>query len=62
MIMEITERAEMRIVNGFVVHFFPRGLFASASKPLVDAALYLITTDTTHQHPGRRTWPQSLPT
>jgi hypothetical protein len=59
--IEITKRAEMRKVIGFVVLFFPRGLFACASGPLVDAALYLITTDRTRQHPGRGTWLQSLP-
>jgi len=43
----------MRKVTGFIVLFFPHGLFVRASRPLVDAALYLMTTDTTRQHPGR---------
>jgi hypothetical protein len=53
MTIEITKRVEMRKVSGIVVLFFPHGLFVRASGPLVDAALYLITTDTTRQHPGR---------
>ena len=44
-VIEITKRAEMRKVIGFIALFFPHGLFPSASRPLVDAALYLITTD-----------------
>jgi hypothetical protein len=59
--IEITKRAEMRKVIGFAVLFFPHGLLACASGPFVDAALYLITTDTTRQHPGRGTCLQSLP-
>src|SRR6266566_3487654 len=43
-IMEITKRVEMREVIGFVVHFLPTGLFACSSRPLVDAALDLMTT------------------
>jgi hypothetical protein len=58
---DITKQVEMRKVFGFVVLFFPRGLFACASRPLVDAALYLKTTDTTRQHAGRDMWLQSLP-
>ena len=59
--IEITKRVEMRTIIRFVALFFPRGLFVRASRPLVDAALYLITTDTTRQHPGRGTWLQPLP-
>jgi hypothetical protein len=50
--MEITKRVEMRMVMGFVVHFFPTGLVVCASRPLVDAALDLMTTCTTRQNPG----------
>jgi hypothetical protein len=39
MTIEITKRVEMRKVSGIVVLFFPHGLFACASRPLVDAAL-----------------------
>jgi hypothetical protein len=49
--MDITKRVEMRKVTGFVMHFFPTGLFACASRPLADAALDLMTTCTTHQNP-----------
>jgi hypothetical protein len=45
-IIEITKRIEMRKVIGFVVHFLPTGLFACSSRPLVDAALDLVTTCT----------------
>ena len=51
-IMEITKRVEMRNVIGFVVHFFPTGLIACASRPLADAALDLMTTCKTRQNPG----------
>jgi hypothetical protein len=52
--MDITKRVEMRKVIGFVVHFFPTGLFAcaSASRPLVNVELDLMTTCTTRQDPG----------
>ena len=42
--IEITKRVEVRKVIGFVVHFLPAGLFAYPSRPLVDAALDLMTT------------------
>lgn len=59
--IEIIKRVEMRKVNGFVALFGPIGLLACTSRPLVDAALNLITTGTTRQHPGRGAWLQSLP-
>ena len=43
--IEITKQAEMQEVFYFVVLFFPHGLFVCPSRPLVYAALYLITTD-----------------
>ena len=51
--IEITKRVEMREVIGFVALFFPTGLVACASGPLVNAALNLIKTYTTRQNPGR---------
>ena len=50
--IEIEKRVNMRSVSGFVVHFFPTGLCACSSRPLVDAALDLKTTCTTHQNIG----------
>jgi len=50
--IEVTkQRVEMGKVNDFVVLFIPHGLFARAGRPLVDAALYLVTMKTTRQHP-----------
>jgi hypothetical protein len=43
----------MRKVIGFVVHFFPTGLVACPSRPLIDAALDLMTTCTTRQNPSK---------
>jgi hypothetical protein len=52
---EITKRVEMRKVIDIVTLFFPRGLSVCARGPFVDAALYLITMDTTRQHPDSGT-------
>jgi hypothetical protein len=59
--IEITKRFEVRKVIGFVVHFLPTGLFAYSSRPLVDAALDLMTTYTTRQNPGQELEPSILP-
>jgi hypothetical protein len=59
--IEIKNRVEMRNIIVFITLFYPHGLFACASRPLVDAALYLITEDTTRQHQGGGTWLRSLP-
>ena len=50
--IEFKKRVEMRKVIGFVAFFLPSGLVACASGPLVNAALDLMTTYTTHQNPG----------
>jgi hypothetical protein len=50
--IEIKKRLMMGLVMGFVVHCFPTGLFACASRPLADATLDLVTTYTTRQNPG----------
>jgi hypothetical protein len=47
---EVTKRVEMRNVNGHVALFAPTGLFPCAIRPLVDAALDLMTS-TNRQHP-----------
>jgi hypothetical protein len=52
LIAEIKKGVKIRKVIGFVVHFFPTGLFECASGPLADAALDLMTTYTTRQNPG----------
>jgi hypothetical protein len=45
------KRVDVRKVNGFVALFAPIGLFECAIRPLIDAALDLMTTSTTRQHP-----------
>jgi hypothetical protein len=60
-IMDITKRVEMRKVIGFVMHFFPTGIFACASRPLVDAALDLMTACTTRQNPAKELEASILP-
>ena len=49
-VTEVTERVEMRKVNGFVALFAQFGLFPCAIRPLADAALDL-KTSTNRQHP-----------
>ena len=44
----------------FVEYFFPTGLFACASRPLVDAALDLMTTCTNRQNPGQKARKDSI--
>ena len=50
-ITEITKWAKMQKVNLFVALFAPIGLFPCTIRPLVDAALDLMTS-TTRQNPG----------
>jgi hypothetical protein len=54
--IEITKPVEIPKVTVSVAIFVPLGLIPCASRPLVDAALYLITMDTTCQHQGEGTW------
>ena len=51
-ITEITKRVEMGKISGFVTLFIPVGLFPSAIRPLVYAALDLMTTSKIRQHSG----------
>jgi hypothetical protein len=51
-ITEVIKRVEMRTIMGFVALFVPIRLPPCTIRPLADAALDLIITSTTCQHPG----------